>query len=59
MLHFDNFRRCRAVIDPENPLPLPENETEWLDMFTQYPAHDRRGLLLHVKNRNIVVIPRN
>ena len=47
------------MVDPENPLPKPKNETEWFDMFTQYPVHDRRGALLTIKERNIVVVPRN
>ena len=56
---FDTFfRHCEGFSDETNPLPIPNDEKEWHDMFARLPVHDPKTVMMILENRTMRVRPR-
>ena len=56
--NFKKLRNCEGFSDEKNPLPAPETESEWHEMFARIPVHDPKTVMMILKNRTMKVKPR-
>ena len=52
------LRNCEGFCDENNPLPAPDTESEWHEMFSRIPVHDPKTVMMILKNRTMKVKPR-